>query len=80
MLSVASKRSNKIRAARGIVSALGEQFQWSSVAGRQPGLPVNGKGEGFETIGRVDLFPEVWWTGEGGQGVVARVGESLLLF
>ena len=47
--------------------------------GRMPGLPVNGKGEGFETIGRIDLFPEVWWTGKG-QGVVARVGESLLLF
>ena len=60
--------------------ALGEKFQWSSVAGCQLGLPVNGKGEGFETIGRVDLFPEVWWTAEGGQGVVARVGDSLLLF
>ena len=47
--------------------------------GRMPGLPVNGKGEPIETIGRIDLFPEVWWTGKG-QGVVARVGESLLLF
>lgn len=27
----------------------------------------------------IDLFPEAWRTGKG-QGVVARVGESLLLF
>lgn len=42
--------------------------------GRMPGLPVNGKGEGFETTGRIDLFPEVWWTGKG-QRVAARVGD-----